>query len=162
MGVLYYLLSVTQELYQFLTSDHVIPPGLIAYVYKMRWDIEKVFDEIKIKCKESKSWGSSPEAKEAQAHFICLAHNLMLACEDRIEAETGLSNCTERKRRQRRTHHTQALLAQAGRYLAPMYLAIQRFSQRCVVFIRWLRNHLRAQRVWSEALGMLARSYGPV
>jgi len=58
-----------------VTSDHAIPPGLIAYLYKMRWDIEKVFDEVKVKCSEKKSWGSSPQTKEAQAHFICMAHN---------------------------------------------------------------------------------------
>jgi len=46
-----------------------IPPGLIARIYKMRWDIEKVYDEMKNKLDEQKAWASTPTAKTMQAHF---------------------------------------------------------------------------------------------
>ena len=60
-----------------------IPPGLIAWLYQMRWDIEpersgdswpsspetcqqKSYDEVKNKFHEQKAWASSPTAKEEE------------------------------------------------------------------------------------------------
>ena len=116
----------------------------------MRWDIEKVFDEIKIKCKESKSWGSSAVAKEAQATFICIAHNLMLNLEEHLKTEENIINKNEIERKYRRASEHRSLAALAGRILAPMYTDIQRISQRCAPFIRWIRNHLRNNIPWSD------------
>jgi hypothetical protein len=64
------------EIYDFLTNEMTIPPGLIARLYQMRWDIEKSYDEIKNKLNEKKAWASTPTAKAMQALFICMAHNL--------------------------------------------------------------------------------------
>jgi|GEM_PF-4430479 len=63
----------------------------------MRWDIEKVFDEVKIRRVEKKPWGSGPQTKEAQAHCICLAHNLMLECAQRMGNRTGFLPTWEMK-----------------------------------------------------------------
>jgi hypothetical protein len=41
--------------YTYLTNLLTLPPGLIAYLYKSRWDVEKVFDEKKNKLMEKKS-----------------------------------------------------------------------------------------------------------
>jgi hypothetical protein len=51
------------------------PPGLIAEIYRKRWDIERLFDETKTKLGEHKAWASSATAKQAQALFLCMAHN---------------------------------------------------------------------------------------
>ena len=37
--------------------------------YNHRWDIEKLFHQLKGKMKERKSWASSPEAKKSHAVF---------------------------------------------------------------------------------------------
>jgi len=154
-----YVCPATGERYQYLTSEHTLPPGIIAYLYKMRWDIEKVFDEVKVKCKENKSWGSSPETKEVQAHFICMAHNLMLLLEDHLATERHIANEHEQKRKMERSDNQGKMAAKAGRSLAPMYHQIQRLSQRCVLFIRWLRNHLRSQSRWETSLTALRHIY---
>jgi hypothetical protein len=41
--------------YTYLTNLLTLPPGLIAYLYKSRWDVEKVFNEKKNKLMEKKS-----------------------------------------------------------------------------------------------------------
>lgn len=42
----------TDETFEFMTNLHpTIPPGVIVQLYRMRWDIEKVFDDIKNKLK---------------------------------------------------------------------------------------------------------------
>jgi hypothetical protein len=154
-----YVCPATGERYQFITSENTLPPGIIAYLYKMRWDIEKVFDEVKIKCGEKKSWGSSPEAKEVQAHFICIAHNLMLLLEDRLAIENRIANDREAARKIKRSKILKDKAAKAGRLFAPMYQQINRMSQRCVPFIRWLRNHLRSRGLWNQSLEALKRIY---
>lgn len=44
----------TQEYYEFVTSEMTLAPGLIAQLYRMRWDIEKVYDEVKNRLHETK------------------------------------------------------------------------------------------------------------
>jgi len=41
----------------------------------MRWDVEKVFDELKNKLGEKQAWATSKNAKTMQATFLCIAHN---------------------------------------------------------------------------------------
>ena len=38
---------ITGDAFNFVTSLRDIPPGLIAYLYRTRWDIEKIFDGVK-------------------------------------------------------------------------------------------------------------------
>jgi len=40
------------KVYTYLTNDVTLPPGLVVLIYKQRWDIEKVFYELKSKMKE--------------------------------------------------------------------------------------------------------------
>ena len=49
--------------YRFLTNEPDLPPGLIAELYRRRWDVEKVFDELKNKLGEKKAWGTGLTAK---------------------------------------------------------------------------------------------------
>jgi len=77
-------------LYIYLTNLPLsVEPGIVALLYKSRWDIEKVFDAFKNKFGETKSWASSATAKTNQARLICLTHNLMTLMEEdiRLRAE---------------------------------------------------------------------------
>jgi hypothetical protein len=47
----------THEIHTFLTSEYTLPPGIIALLFRLRWDIEKSFDEFENKLAEKK--GSS-------------------------------------------------------------------------------------------------------
>jgi hypothetical protein len=91
--------------YRYLTNEMKLPAWVIVLLFKQRWDIEKVFDEVKNKMHERKSWASSDaakeakEAKEANANFICLAHNLMVLLEAEIENREDVGNVAERKRK---------------------------------------------------------------
>jgi hypothetical protein len=53
-------------------------PRLIVHLYRMRWHIEKSFDEFKNKLHETKAWTSGHNAKQIQAHLIFLTENLLL------------------------------------------------------------------------------------
>jgi hypothetical protein len=128
------------EVYVFITNVLTgLPPGLIAMLYKMRWDIEKVFEETKIKLGEDKAWGSSANAKQLQAEVVCVTHNLLLGYEEKLAEEDGLRNVAEAKRRAKRLKEAETLANNAGRKLNSVYILVQRITQRSVKFIRWLR-----------------------
>jgi hypothetical protein len=68
--------------YVYLTTEMTLEPGLLALLYKTRWEIEKVFDETKTKLQEQKTGATSHVAKEMQAQFMAITHNLLLLLQD--------------------------------------------------------------------------------
>ena len=155
-----YRCPVTLKHFQFLTNLPLsIPPGLIAHLYKMRWDEEKVFDQIKNKFGVKKAWGKSQIAKAMQARFICMAHNLLLLFEQKLEQDEGITNQPERQRRAQRLEKARQLLAEKGDVLPRWQEKITRMTQRSVKFIRWTEDHFWRQTPWSPALDSLRRLY---
>jgi hypothetical protein len=130
---------LTGDTLTFLTNELTLPPGLLAQLYRMRWDLEKVFDQFKNSLNEKKSWASSATAKTMQATFLCLTHNLMLLMEATLKKSFGVDNLAEIKRRQKRLLKMKAVAAAAGREVSAVYDCVQRFTKRSLKFIRWLR-----------------------
>ena len=154
-----YKCPLSGNVYRFITSmNKTIPPGLIAFLYKCRWDIEKIFDEIKNKLAEKKAWATSDVAKEMQAQFVCIAHNLMLILESCIEKE-GIVNYIENNRRSTRLKEVLANRKAGEKKLPDFLTQPKRATQRSVKYIRWLRNHLFMDTSWQKALGPLQRIY---
>lgn len=153
-----YKCPISGETYGFVTSLTNVPPGLIAYLYQTRWDIEKIFDQVKNKLAEKKAWAASGTAKNMQAQFICLAHNLMLILEQCLKKE-GVENEIENNRRKKRLDKALASI-QTRRDKLPVFLTTpKRPTQQSVKLIRWLRNNLYANTSWLEAMGALKRIY---
>ena len=151
----------TATIYHYLTNlPASIPPGLIALLYKARWDIEKVFDEFKNKLCETKAWASSPTAKTQQARLLCLTHNLMTLMEEEIRKHSGVINKAEFKRRAK-TRADRAVSKPKSNLVEIEIIehAIERLTQRTVKFIRWLKNHLDLERDWSQAMARLTEVY---
>ncbi len=147
--------------YRFLTNLPVsVPPGLVALLYKMRWDVEKVFDEFKNKLGETKSRASSPTAKKCQARLLCATHNLLTLMEEEIRRETGIVNRAELRRKAERLAQRDGQSRKEGNG-GVVWLArqIQRITQRSVKFIRWVKSHWEVARPWEEALAHLAKIY---
>lgn len=150
-----YVDPVTGKTYRFLTDEFTLPPGLIAFLYKLRWDVEKVFDQIKNKTFEQKAWACNEAAKSQHAMFIALAHNLMRMLEMRLEHEEDITDETaEPKRRARMAKDVDKANA-AGRTPNPLVTAWRRVTQRCCQFIRWLRCCLENSTPWREAVVLL-------
>jgi hypothetical protein len=151
----------TSTIYQYLTNlPASVPPGLVAKLYKSRWDIEKVFDEFKNKLEETKAWASSATAKTNQARLLCLTHNLMTLFEEEIRKREGLRDEKNFKRRARRSAPSrQPACLTSEPPVEKTQNQGERLSQRTATFIRWLKNHFDQQRNWSQAIAHLAQSY---
>ena len=153
-----YKCPLSKETYGFVTTLTNVPPGLIAYLYKTRWDIEKIFDQVKNKLVEKKAWATSDTAKNMQAQFICLAHNLMLILEQFLKKE-GVENEIENNRRLKRLDKALASIKIRKDKLPAFLTTSKRPTQQSVKFIRWLRNNLYTNTSWIEGMGALKRIY---
>jgi hypothetical protein len=98
-----------------ITNDMTLPPFVVVLLCKHRRDLEKMFYQFKSKFKERKSRGSSPATKKCHAVFECIAHNLLLLFEKRIETGEGVSDEVEPKKREGRAKS--AVGKTAGRML---------------------------------------------
>lgn len=146
----------------YLTNGFNLPARLIVLIHKLRWDIEKVFDQLKNKLEERKSWASGATAKSNHAVFECLAHNLTLLFERHIMETEGMRDEAEEKKQAGRTRHRKnregvRLIKSAGDFIRN---AIDRATQRTLRFIRWLRSFLYQQVPWSRARARLAEVWG--
>ena len=146
------------EVYVYLTSEMTLEPGLLALLYKTRWEIEKVFDETKTKLQEKKSWATTTTAKEMQSHFVAIAHNLLLLLQD-WHQQQGVENTAEIQRRQKRLDQQETELKKAGQTLPLVYRILQRFTQATFKLIRWLRVHWYQSTSLPQALLQLRSLY---
>ena len=145
--------------YTFLTTNLKLAPGLIALLYKRRWDIEKAFDETENRFQEDKAWAKSPTSKRIQAEFICITYNLLLLVEERLDTHEGIRNQPEIDRRAKRQAGLEAELARKRQKLPYIHRVINRITQRGVKLIRWIRNHLYSPQYWEEAIDKLRFAY---
>ena len=153
-----YIEPVLGTEYVFITSEMTLRPGLIAFLYKLRWDVEKVFDVLKNKLNEKQAWASTNNAKAVQGQMICLVHNLIQFVEEKLRRE-GIENEAEIARRQKVLVQMQADAADAGRKIPSCVLALQRLTQCSVKLLRWLRSALRNRLAWDAATPRLRHLY---
>jgi hypothetical protein len=147
------------ETYEFLTNEMDLPPGVIVELYRRRWDIEKVFDEIKNKLGEKKAWATSLVAKAVQGQLVAITHNLMLLYEGRLENDHGVTNTAEDERREKRAAEITKVAAAAGRPRSSLLLIARKATQRSVKFVRWLRHAIRDDLAEAVAAPRLAALY---
>ena len=145
--------------YRYLTNEFTLPAWAIVLLYKHRWDIEKVFDELKTKLEEQRSWASSKEAKQAHALFLCLTHNLMLLLENRLNKVEGMKDTIEPKKKLTREKTKKKSWRNK---FPPSFINsfFARASQRTFRFIRWLRHSLYKRLPYSDSLLELADTWG--
>ena len=146
------------QVYVYLTSEMTLEPGLLVLLYKTRWEIEKVFDETKTKLQEKKSWATTTTAKEMQAHFVAIVHNLLLLLQD-LHQQQGVENIAESQRKQTRLAHQEKALGKTRQTLPLVYKTLQRFTQAPFKLIRWLRAHWHQPTSLRQALLHLTRLY---
>jgi len=149
----------TGEIRVFLTTEMTLPPGLIAHLYHRRWRIEKVFDCLKNKLNEKKSWATSPAGKAAQAEFLCLTHNLIRRVEEELARQEGVTNEPDYQRRRDRFAQQKSATEKAGRLWPSTWDTLHKPVQYSVKLIRWLRSGIQSGLTWTAALPRLRALY---
>lgn len=153
-----YQCPASGQTYEFITNHMNIRPGVLAWLYMRRWDIEKTYDTFKNKLGESKAWARSPIAKAMQAQFMCLAHNLMVLLESLTSKSQEIINEKEIQRCQKRIL-SEKEQSSDGSGRSPLYYNPAKRSQLTLKFIRWLRHHLHGTTLLQTALQSLRMVY---
>jgi hypothetical protein len=145
----------TGKTYIFITNEFTLPPGLLGFIYKLRWDVEKTFDQVKNLFEEKKAWATSEESKIQQAAFITLAHNLTLMMEREIEHREGIRDEKTEQRKATRIKNATAAATAHNRLFNPLIASVRRVTKRSVQFIGWLQSCLEHRTRWREAMEKL-------
>jgi hypothetical protein len=145
--------------YEFISNQMTIRPGVLAWLYMRRWDIEKTYDTFKNKMNEQKAWGKTTNAKTMQAQFLCMAHNLMVLLQNSIGEENQIEDHKEIKRAQTRCKAILERCRELGAKISPLYLNPYKRSQFSLKFIRWVGYHLSQNSLYGCAISSLKRIY---
>lgn len=157
--ITYYDLE-TDVTYEFITNlPHSIPPGAIVQLYRMRWDIEKVFDDFKNKLNETKAWSKSLTGKRMQAQFMVLAYNLLLRMRHHVEEVEGVEEESIIKKSDARWEQTKKVYQDAEKSVPTWLEKLRRITQISVKFIRWARALFMRQCSWDVSLELLDHEY---
>jgi hypothetical protein len=109
-----------------------------------------ISDEFKNKLHETKAWASSHNAKQIQAHLICLTENLLLLLRYSLEIHENIRDEAGIKRRQQRLTKAVTEVAKNGGKVPPPLLMLQPLTQTSVKFIRWVALALLPSPVGSS------------
>jgi hypothetical protein len=84
--------------------------------------------------------GDPTTAREMQAHFVAIAHNLLLRRQD-WQQQPGVENTAEIQRRLKRREQPKSDLKKTGRTRPIICTRQPRFTPAAFKLIRWLRGH---------------------
>jgi len=154
----------TGKIFVFLTNlPHSIPPGVIAYLYKCRWNLEKIYNTFKHKFFENRAWAKSPTAKSIQANFICLTYNLSIILSRKAETESKAGDVQLNKqhyeRKQKRIDDLVKKAKKNNRSVSSLLLRVTALTELPKKFYRWLRRNVVHETSWTEAFAALCLSY---
>ena len=82
----------SDEIHVLLTNEMNLPPGLLGEIYRLRWCIEKAFNQQEQKLDERKVWAKSQTAKAIQAIAICITHNLLHLFKATLKTEEAIED----------------------------------------------------------------------
>lgn len=153
----------TGELYEFLTTDFHLPPGVIAQLYRLRWDIEKFFDVCENVWAEKRAWGAGPVAAKVQNEFLVLTQNLVLLLNHRLETQENIRDEKAEIKYQNWIIKREEVARTARRTVSPWVKALRtRVTRWSCQFTRWLAEALLGDWEWKagvEKLRPLMRAY---
>ncbi len=147
---------ISGEGFNFLTTEFNLPPGLIAFLYSRRWNIEKMFDEFKNSFHEEKAWGKSPITKKQQALFLSIAHNLLISMEFDLKLQHQISDQKVARKRAAQLALDMKKAKQAHRPFNSLFEKSRKATKSSMQFVRWVRHCFAPSTLWTEALAILA------
>jgi hypothetical protein len=128
--------SKSNKIYVYITNVMDVPPGVIAYIYKKRWEIEKVYDTYKNFYFEKKAWGTTPESKCQQANFMCITHNLLLIFERMLEIEHDIKDTKVEEKQKKRINESIKIILKRKLPINTLAVKYTRSVQRSSQFLR--------------------------
>lgn len=132
----------TGQQYSYITTMENVRPGVIAWLYKLRWNIEKVFDVFKNQFHQDKAWAASPVALQIGACMTAAAYNFVRLVEW-IMAAFAITETKLKKKRRKSLQNRERKAAQNRGAIHPLEFSVHRVFTLSAQFIRTVRNFFR-------------------
>lgn len=146
----------SDEIYITLTNQMTLSPGALNQCRRLRWNIEKAFDQQEQKLDEPKAWSTSETGKRIQAIAMSIVHNLLRLFEAKLKSEEGIEDSKVIKAWQKDLAKRAEKARAAGRHLpVKLYQALYRPTEVSLQFIRWLRVGLTRPTCYRRAIEQL-------
>lgn len=136
-----YIDPETGEHYQFLTTADQLQPGEIAWLYFVRWRIEKTFDTFENDLEENKAWATGNTAQLQQSCFIAMAYNFLRYILCVLDKEHDMRDEKVIKKYAAELEKRKVIAARNGRSLSPFIDAARRMAKLSLQYIRSFRKH---------------------
>jgi hypothetical protein len=144
------------EPFVILTNQMTIPPGILNECCRLRWNIEKVFDQQEQKLDERKAWATSETAKSIQAVSICITHNLLIIFKAMLKRDENIEDTKLINSYNININYRQSKAQEAGRiFPKKLYLELYRPTEISLQFIRWLRGCLMRSTFYRQSVVLL-------
>jgi hypothetical protein len=143
------------EIYEFLTTEFHLAPGIIAQLYRLRWDIEKFFDVCENLLGEKRAWGTGPVAAQVQNEFLVLAHNLLLVLSERLEVEEGIRDEKVEIKYDAALKLRIKAATLNGRKVSPWVQVLRRITRWSSQFTRWVQDAIVHGWQWDAGIAKL-------
>jgi hypothetical protein len=143
------------EIYEFLTTEFQLPPGIIAQLYRLRWDIEKFFDACENLLAEKRAWGTGPVAAQVQNEFLVLVHNLLILLSSQLEAEEGIRDEKVEIKYEAALKQRKIVARQNGKKVSFWVGALRRITRWSSQFTRWLQDAIVHGWEWDAGIAKL-------
>lgn len=146
----------SDEIHITLTNQMTLTPGALNQCRRMRWNIEKAFDQQEQKLDERKAWTASETGKRIQAIAMSIVHNLLRLFEAKLKNEEGIQDTKVINAWQKDLAKRAEKARAAGRHLpVKLYQALYRPTEVSLQFIRWLRVGLTRPTNYRQAIAHL-------
>ena len=145
----------TGEVYEFLTTEFHLAPGIIAQLYRLRWDIEKFFDACENLLAEKRAWGVGPVPAQVQNEFLVLTHNLLLLLSGRLEVEEGIRDEKVEAKYDAALKIRIAAALLEGKKVSPWVRVLRRITRWSSQFTRWIQDAIVHNWEWHAGVAKL-------
>ena len=129
-------LSPDGKVYEYLSNDFTLSPGMIAFLYHRRWDEEKYFDNYKTDMANSKAWGKSPIAIEQQALLALVTHLLTRLFLHKKGQELGLDEDHQTQQKRHEKKETAYCIDWEGNYNRAFFKKLSKITKQTWRFLK--------------------------
>jgi hypothetical protein len=145
----------TGEVYELLTTEFHLAPGVIAHLYRLRWDIEKFFDVCENLLAEKRAWGTGPVAAQVQNEFLVLVHNLFLLLSGKLEKEEGIRDEKVEAKYEAALKARDVIARLKGKMVSPWVGLLRRITRWSSQFTRWIQDAIVHGWEWHQSITKL-------
>ena len=134
------------KIYEYLSHDFTLSPGIIAFLYHRRWDEEKYFDNYKNDMANAKAWGKSPIAIEQQALLALATHLLMRLFLHQKGQTLGLEEDHQTQQKRHEKKQTAYCIDWEGNYNRAFFTKLSKITKQAWRFLK--NNFLKESVPW--------------